>query len=120
MGAPRIVAAEPRYRPDVFDEMWNLDGLAWVDVPPPAQAGHRHVAQTVGSLGLDEIWRCPCGAITRRGGDGWMYVSPRDRRFAVEDETTRRVRALIRLWRVALAAVVIVPFLVLVLVLALR
>jgi hypothetical protein len=86
MGAPHIVAAEPRYRADVFDEMWNLDGLPWVDAPPPPRAGHRHVAQTVGYLGLDEIWRCPCGAISRRGEFGWLYVSPRDRRFAVEPD----------------------------------
>jgi hypothetical protein len=85
---PRTVQNEPRYQQFTSTDqlivlnqqdppeahlmpMWHLDGVDWYDAPPPPRL-HTHWAQTVGCLKLgEEIWRCPCGAITDEGWRGW-------------------------------------------------
>lgn len=99
LGLPAIVADDPRYQREIFtlfsgkrveSRLWHLDGVAWHDVPPPTRRGHEHVAQTVGYLGLfDEVWRCPCSAIRRRGERGWLNL---EERYAEEPPAVARVR----------------------------
>ena len=91
-------AAPPRHSASTFN-IWHLGGVAWYDAPPPQRRSHRHVAQTVADMGLEEVWRCSCGAITRRGVDGWLYVTDHDERFAPDDYEPRTVKGFLRsLW----------------------
>lgn len=86
---PGIVRAEPRYQQ--FDgrkflsaipleadhgpspmPVWHLDGIEWFEALPPPKR-HEHWAQTVACLKIgQEVWRCPCGAITYEGDVGWI------------------------------------------------
>jgi len=102
---PSTVRAEPRYQqldgrkfliiiPPEADPgpspmpLWNLDGVEWSEAPPPPKR-HEHWAQTVACLKPgEEVWRCPCGAITDEGHDGWIPHGTA--RVGVDDTPKRR------------------------------
>jgi hypothetical protein len=102
---PRIVQAEPRYQqfdgqkylivipPEVEPgsspmPLWHLDGIEWFEAPAPPKR-HQHWAQTVACLKPgQEVWRCPCGAITDEHEDGWIPNG--DAWVGVENNTPKR------------------------------
>lgn len=53
---------DPRNGPGEHVSLRHLDGIPWHEAPVPS---HRHKcwAQTDGWSGLNQVWRCACGAI---------------------------------------------------------
>lgn len=73
---------EPSFQDEEFSllgtTLSHLDGVPWFEAPIPSRM-HRCWPQTIAWLGLDQIFRCPCGALRNTRFQGWLECNSRKR-----------------------------------------